>query len=94
MKDASNLLSIADELISGDRAKEYGDKETMHDNIAKLWSAYLNVHITGHDVALMMTLLKMARTKAGNGTEDTYIDMAAYSAIAGELKSRGSVDGK
>ena len=42
----------------------------------------------------MMTLLKMARTKAGNVTEDTYIDMAAYSAIAGELKSRGSVNGK
>ena len=60
MKDASNLLNIADELISGDRAKEYGDKEVMHNNIAKLWSAFLNVHITGHDVALMMTLLKMA----------------------------------
>ena len=55
MKDASNLLNIADELISGDRAKEYGDKEVMHNNIAKLWSAFLNVNITGHDVALMMT---------------------------------------
>ena len=90
MKDASNLLNIADELISGDRAKEYGDKEVMHNNIAKLWSAFLNVHITGRDVALMMTLLKMARTKAGNVSEDTYIDMAAYSAIAGELKYRGN----
>tara|TARA_X000001382_G_C3160239_1_gene175981 strand:- start:674 stop:940 length:267 start_codon:yes stop_codon:yes gene_type:complete len=86
MKNANELLNIADELISGDRAKEYGDKEVMHNNIARLWSAFLNVTITGHDVALMMTLLKMARTKAGNVTEDTYIDMAAYSAIAGELK--------
>ena len=66
MKDASNLLNIADELISGDRAKEYGDKEVMHNNIAKLWSAFLNVHITGHDVALMMTLLKMARMKGND----------------------------
>jgi len=86
MKNANELLNIADELISGDRAREYGDKEVMHDNIARLWSAFLNVSITGHDVALMMTLLKMARTKAGKVTEDTYIDMAAYSAIAGELK--------
>jgi len=86
MKNANELLNIADELISGDRAKEYGDKEVMHNNIARLWSAFLNVNITGHDVALMMTLLKMARTKAGKVTEDTYIDMAAYSAIAGELK--------
>jgi len=86
MKNANELLNIADELISGDREKEYGDKEVMHNNIARLWSAFLNVNITGHDVALMMTLLKMARTKAGKVTEDTYIDMAAYSAIAGELK--------
>ena len=29
--------------------------------------------------------LKIARTKSGNPTEDTYIDMVGYSAIAGEL---------
>jgi|TARA_E500000318_G_C3561268_1_gene213557 hypothetical protein len=87
MKTANEMLNIADKLVSGDRAQEYGDKKTMHDNIARLWSAYLNTDVTGHDVALMMTLLKMARTKAGNVTEDTYVDMAAYSAIAGELKN-------
>ena len=87
MKNANELLSVADNLVAGDRAQEYGDKKTMHDNIARLWSAYLNTDVTGHDVALMMTLLKMARTKAGNVTEDTYVDMAAYSAIAGELKN-------
>ena len=87
MKTANEMLNIADKLVSGDRAQEYGDKKTMHDNIARLWSAYLNTNVTGHDVALMMTLLKMARTKAGKVTEDTYIDMAAYSAIAGELKN-------
>ena len=84
MKNANELLNIADELISGDRAKEYGDKEVMHNNIARLWSAFLNVTITGHDVALMMPLLKMARTTAGHVTEDTYIEIAAYSAIKGE----------
>ena len=87
MKTANEMLNIADKLVSGDRAQEYGEKKTMHHNIARLWSAYLNTDVTGHDVALMMTLLKMARTKAGNVTEDTYVDMAAYSAIAGELKN-------
>ena len=87
MKTANEMLTIADKLVAGDRAEEYGDKKTMHNNIARLWSAYLNTNVTGHDVALMMTLLKMARTKAGNVTEDTYVDMAAYSAIAGELKN-------
>ena len=87
MKTANEMLTIADKLVAGDRAEEYGDKKTMHNNIARLWSAYLNTNVTGHDVALMMTLLKMARTKAGKVTEDTYIDMAAYSDIAGELKN-------
>ena len=37
-------------------------------------------------MAIMMTLLKVARTKLGVISEDTYIDMSAYSAIAGEIK--------
>ena len=37
----------------------------------------------------MMSLLKVARTKLGERTKDTYIDMAAYGAIAGEIKFRG-----
>jgi hypothetical protein len=39
-------------------------------------------------VAIMMCLLKIARTKLGEPTNDTYIDMAAYGAIAGEIKQR------
>ena len=30
--------------------------------------------------------LKMARTKLGAVSKDTYVDMAAYGAIAGEIK--------
>ena len=30
--------------------------------------------------------IKVARTKLGAVSEDTYIDMSAYSAIAGEIK--------
>ena len=62
---------------------------SFHSNIARLWSAYLDVKIEAHDVALMMALLKMARTKLGAVSKDTYIDMSAYSAIAGEIKFGG-----
>ena len=41
--------------------------------------------MNAHDVAILMLLLKIARTKSGNPTEDTYIDMVGYSAIAGEV---------
>ncbi len=80
------ILSEAVRLSGTDRQKDYGDKIENHDNIARLWSAYLDVKIESHDVALMMVLLKMARTKLGAVSKDTYIDMSAYSAIAGEIK--------
>ena len=79
-------LSQAITLSANDRQKDYGDKVDNHNNIARLWSAYLDTDIKAHDVALMMALLKMARTKLGAVSKDTYIDMAAYSAIAGEIK--------
>ena len=86
MKHTRELLMKAHALIGGDREKDYGDKVKNHNNIAKLWSAYLDVPTTAHDVAIMMTLLKVARTKLGEVSEDTYVDMAAYGAIAGEIK--------
>jgi|TARA_Y100001937_G_scaffold20680_1_gene28850 hypothetical protein len=82
-------LQTAKELISGPRAKTYGDKVVNHGNIAKLWSAYIDKELTAHDAAVMLALLKVARTKFGNPTEDTYIDAAAYMAIAGECKFDG-----
>ena len=80
------ILSEATRLVGTDRQKDYGDKVENHDNIARLWAAYLGIKIEAHDVALMMVLLKMARTKLGKVSKDTYIDMSAYSAIAGEIK--------
>ena len=84
--DTSKFLKEADTIVSGQRHKDYGDKTDNHKNIAKLWSAYKDTEITAHDVAIMMCLLKIARTKLGEVSEDTYIDMAAYGAIAGEIK--------
>jgi hypothetical protein len=85
---SNQFLNRASVLVQGQREKDYGDKKENHNNIAKLWSAYLDIPITAHDVALMMVLLKMARTKLGQVSRDTYIDMSAYSAIAGEIKFR------
>ena len=81
-----DFLSEASRLAGTDRQTDYGDKTENHNNIARLWSAYLNVKIEAHDVSIMMVLLKIARTKLGAVSKDTYIDMAAYGAIAGEIK--------
>ena len=86
MKKTKEFLTRAGTLVAGDREKDYGDKVHNHNNIAKLWSAYLDIEVRAHDVAIMMTLLKVARTKLGAVSEDTYIYMSAYSEIAGEIK--------
>ena len=85
---SNHILNRASVLVQGQREKDYGDKKENHNNIAKLWSAYLEIPIEAHDVAIMMALLKIARTKLGAVSKDTYIDMSAYSAIAGEIKFR------
>ena len=85
-KTTKNFLIKAESLVAGQRHMDYGDKTDNHKNIAKLWSAYKDVEITAHDVAIMMCLLKVARTKLGDVSVDTYVDMAAYGAIAGEIK--------
>ena len=80
------FLEEATKLASGQRQIDYGDKTENHKNIARLWSAYLEYTISPHDVAILMCLLKIARTKLGAISKDTYMDMSAYSAIAGEIK--------
>ena len=85
-KTTKNFLVKAESLVAGQRHMDYGDKTDNHKNIAKLWSAYLDEKVEAHDVAIMMCLLKIARTKLGQVSIDTYIDMAAYGAIAGEIK--------
>ena len=84
----SNILIVKHGSL-GDIAQASGaiqDISDNHKNIAKLWSAYLDEKVEAHDVAIMMCLLKIARTKLGDVSEDTYVDMAAYGAIAGEIK--------
>lgn len=89
-KDTENFSAVAiceraAELVGGDRAQQHGDKKENHQNIADLWSAFLNTKITAQQVALMMVLLKVARTKSGSLNRDDFVDMAGYSGIAAEI---------
>ena len=87
MSNTKEFLGEAITLVGGQRQKDYGDKTDNHQNIANLWSAYIGHTITAENVAIMMCLLKIARTKLGKVSPDTYIDASAYMAIAGECKS-------
>ena len=84
---SAKLLKEAKKLVEKDRHEDYGDKLLNHQNIAKLWSAFLDVEISAHDVAICMGLVKIARLKHAH-KKDSYLDLAAYAAIAGEIEER------
>lgn len=69
----------------GDREQDYGSPEHNFELIANLWSAYLDANISAVDVAMMMSLLKVARVKSGRIHEDNFIDGCGYFACAGEI---------
>lgn len=90
MSRTQEVLRKAVDLTGGDRAKQHGNKLENHENIAALWSAYLGQKLTAHDAAVMMVLLKCARTKTGSYNLDDYVDMAGYSGIAAEVYAEDS----
>ena len=90
MLKAKDILNKTLDLVTGSRSKQNGDIEKNHSNIARLWTAYLTnkgivSELTPLDVAIMMSLLKIARSQGGKYNVDDYIDLVGYGSIAGEL---------
>lgn len=81
----ADILQAAEKCVTGQREQEYGSPENNFDTIAKFWSIYTGYSITAKDVGMMMALLKIARIKSGNATEDSYVDLAGYAACTGEI---------
>ena len=83
----------AAELVGNSRQESHGDTFKNHEQIAEFWNIYLDdklkpvAAITADEVAMMMALVKVSRSKVGKHNVDDYVDGAAYMAIAGELKS-------
>jgi predicted solute-binding protein len=77
------LLHKAEELINGDRAKEYGDAKKNFEDIARLWSVVLGIEVTAQQMALCMIMVKAARLMKTDH-EDSWIDIAGYAALGGE----------
>ena len=78
------ILQEAARLTAKDRQKIYGDPRTNHCRIADLWTTYLEHQITPQQVAICMALVKIARLMETE-TLDSFIDLAAYASIAGEI---------
>jgi len=88
---SEDMLRHAADVVSGDRAKDYGDITELHQRIADLWNYWLDSKfgkITAYDVAIMMVLLKVARLMHAPGHSDSHVDIAGYASIAEEISRK------
>lgn len=79
------ILDTAKKCVCGQREQDYGSPENNFQIIAKLWTAYYGHEFNPLDVAMMMSLLKIARIRTGTATEDSFVDAAGYIACGGEI---------
>jgi hypothetical protein len=89
MVTRDEILAIANSVISGDRDADYGDAKDNFETIAALWASYLDHDFTVVDVANMMILLKIARSKTSPRKQDHWVDICGYAALVGEIVSDG-----
>lgn len=81
----TEILNEASRLIEGERDETYGTPLTNHKRIALLWQVVLGTEISPAEVAICMALVKVARLVETPNHQDSFIDAAAYMAIAGEM---------
>lgn len=86
----ADVLTEAAKIVCGDRDVQYGSPEDSFALIGELWSVYLaarangSLCITPTDVAVMMSLLKVARIAANPTKADSFVDLAGYAACGAE----------
>ena len=85
----AEILRTAEKYVTQDRATEHGDMEDNFITIALYWSIHLGTDVTAADVAVMMTLLKLARMRGNEQNLDNWVDGCGYLACGGELACRG-----
>ena len=81
----SKCLNAAADLVNGDRRQAYGEPLENFQRVATGWQTILGQPVTPHQVALCMAWLKIVRLVETPRHVDSYIDAAAYAALAFEL---------
>lgn len=72
-----SILHEAEELINGDRQKDYDHPLDNFTRIAKIWSVILGIEVTPEQVGLCMVGTKLAR-EAFSPKRDNLVDGAGY----------------
>ena len=85
-----DVLTQAADLISTDRAAEYGDALDTHRRIGVIWGAILGLNepIPPYEVALCMDAVKTIRAAKNPQHQDSWVDKAGYSALGAEMAAK------
>ena len=86
----TEILEAAKQAVTVDRAATHGDAESNFGLIAAYWSAHLDAEVTPEDVAVMMTLLKLARVRSNPAHVDSWVDGCGYLACGGEIATEAA----
>lgn len=79
-----NILNEAENLIYGDRCKDYGSPLDDFSRTAKMWSGILGIDVTPQQIALCMICLKISR-ECNKPKRDNWIDIAGYAGTLEKL---------
>ena len=71
--------------IFNERNPKYGDMKIGMENVATLSTIMTGIHLTAHDVALVLHAVKLSRLNNDRANPDHYVDGINYLAFAGEL---------
>ena len=96
MVSRTEILNMANTIVSHDRNDNYGPPENNFHTISIFWTAYLRSRLLldpadelcSKDVAAMMALMKVSRIASGKEKTDNWVDLAGYAACGGEVESR------
>ena len=83
----TQILNSALSAVSVERNAEYGEPKDNLGLIARYWSVLFGIPVTAEQVARANVLTKVARLHNGP-SDDSWVDIAGYSAIGGEVDDR------
>jgi len=83
--ERGKVLAESITIINGDRQDQYGNPEDCFDDIARLWSWYLDADLSPAQVSMMMVLLKIAREKMKH-KHDNIVDACGYLGLYDDFK--------
>ena len=82
-----NVIRQVEKAVMSDRNQDYAPPEQNFQRIADLWNVYLEgkTEVTPYDTAMLMVLVKVARSMASPHLIDHLVDIAGYAACAGDV---------